>query len=423
MQGAAWDDLVQRFLHHRDYKPGTREVYFKALRNFEEWMRESHLEPLAVGRDDIDRFRGWLRAQKLSETTVDQRLKNVRNFYTYLVSTKEVAVNPVGKLKVVQPSGPARDVLTADELARLWDVTTGRDRIVIGLLGMCGLKRDELRNARAQDVHERGGVQVLSVSGASGSVSLSYVALPEQLADEIAVHLTGRRSGFLVGGERSSSSQISVRYLGDLIRRAASKAGIRTAVTTTTLTNSLLSIALENRFSYLSVMRTTSRGHGTAKVQLLRNVDLPPEEHASMRLGRMLAARDSDDEVMLLSAQQLLADRSQHPAASVVLAGATLERVLRDVTARVGIDIAKSEPTLGTYASRLRGAGFLTNSQMNTLDVIGNRRNDAAHGWFERIDRAKAEAVLRDARALIAALRTELAASQSAAGSIADVAE
>jgi hypothetical protein len=291
---------------------------------------------------------------------------------------------------------------------------------VIGLLGMCGLKRDELRNARSQDVHERAGARVLSVGSASGSVSLSYVALPEQLAEEIDSYRKGRRSGFLVGGERSSSSQISVKYLGDLIRRAASKSGIRTAVTTTTLTNSLLSIALENRFSYLSVMRTTSRGHGAAKAHLLRNVDLPPEEHASMRLGRMLAARDSDDDVMLLNAQQLLADRSQHPAASVVLAGATLERVLRNVSAQAGIDVTKSEPTLNTYASRLRGAGYLTNSQMNTLDVIGNRRNDAAHGWFERIDRAKAETVLRDTRALISALCTELAASQSTADKPAD---
>lgn len=412
MNRGEWDELVQRFLHHRNYSSGTREGYTLALKNLAEWAAEEGLDPLTIERADIERFRGFLRARKLSETTVTQRIKNVRNLYTYLVETNQIANNPVGKEKVIRSATHTRDVLSLDQLSRMWDATDSRARIVIGLLGFCGLKREELRDARAQDVHERSGAQVLSLGSQAGE-NLGYVALPEQLAEEIHAYLNGRRSGFLVGGERNSDSPISVQYLGDVIRRATARAGIKMAVTSTTLTNSLLSIALEYRFSYLSVMRTASRGSANAKTQLLRNVDLPPEEHASVRLGRMLAARSSDDDEMLLRAQYLLADRSQHPAASIVIAAATLERVMREISERAGITITKSDPTLATYASQLRGAGFLTNSQMKTLDVIGNRRNDAAHGWFERVDRSDAQMVLSETRALVTALRTELAAAQA----------
>ncbi|MFG6502502.1 tyrosine-type recombinase/integrase [Microbacterium sp. P05] len=405
MNRGEWEALSKQFLHHRIYGETTIETYGTALRTFIDWCEASGVDPETATEADIANYQGALRS-RLKEATVTTRLKVLRTAYAYLMRVGRLSFNPVAAMKIVEAVSPDRDVLSFEELARVWDVSEGIERVVVGLLALCGLTRNEVRTARAADVHQRAGVTVLSVGKRSGPQHLGYVALPEVLVTEIENYLKGRRTGMLVKPHRSTAKEASLTFFNKLVNRVTERAGIKTRLTSSSLTSSLLSLALEYRFSYLSVMRSASRGTPSSKMALLRNVDIPPEEHASMRLGRMLSVRTSEDEQMLLQARTLLADRSQHPATVVMVAGAALERVLRETCEALEIAITVREPGIGIYVSKLRERGVISNEELNTLTGVGIQRNDAAHGWFDKISDADAEAVVKETRALISKLRS-----------------
>ncbi len=401
-----WDALVQQFLHHRPYAQGTREGYTLALQNLSEWSDAAGVSPLDAGHADMLAFREWLVGRKLSDNTVNTRFKGVRAFYEYLRKEGRIAANPTLDIKAKVVGLAARDRLTLEELARMWEASAGRERIIIGLLGICSLRRDEVRSVRVEDLHERQGTVALHVRVRDGRLTdLGYVALPDQLASEVQQYLNGRRTGLILQADRGGSDEVAATYINHVVKRTARRAGIPFDVTSITLTHTLRWISMENRFSYASVVRTASHGSVQLRNAWVRNLDLPPEEHASILLGRMLAARSSEDAQMLLRADILLADRSQHPAAAVVMASATLERVLREVTKAMGIAVTKKDPSLSTYATLLKSKDLITIGQLRTLERVLGFRNDAAHGWFELVGRDDAEWVMREARQLVSELR------------------
>lgn len=406
MERDEWDALVLQFLHYRKFAPGTREAFVLALRNFAEWCERTGVSPESATQADLLAFREYLRGRKLAINTVNTRFKNVRAFYTFLRRTGRIASNPTDDIVPWKVTLANRNVPTLDELSRLWDVTEGRERIIVGLLGFCGMRRAELRTARAEDLHERAGVRVLDMpSRSERSKHLGYVALPEILAAEIETYLDGRRTGLLLQARGGGTEGVALSYINQVLRRAGRRAELDFRLTSIGLMHALRWLSIEYGFSYLSVVRTVDHGSDLIRTEILRTLDLPPSEHASVRLGRIFSARWSDDELMLLRAENLLADGSQHPAAAVVTASATLERALRETTNLHGIAVTKRDPSINTYATLLRSRELISIADLRTFDRILTFRNDAAHGHFEKVTRTDAEWVLGEARTLIKVLR------------------
>lgn len=99
---------------------------------------------------------------------------------------------------------------------------------------------------------------------------------------------------------------------------------------------------------------------------------------------RVEAATDLLDQV-----QQLLDDRSMHPAAAVVVTGAALEEFLRSMY--IGcIEVLPGKPGLSTYASALRKCGKISATDMKNITAWAGLRNDAAHGHFDDVSRERA---------------------------------
>jgi site-specific recombinase XerD len=416
MDTPARDQLMQRFLQHRSFAAGTLDAYRLALRDLANWADAQSVSFESATTTDLWEFREWLRARRLSPNTVNTRFKNVRSFYDYLRRTGVIAVNPAADIKITEVALAGRTVLTLDELAAMWDASGGVERIIVGLAGLCSVRRSELREARVKDLHSRAGMTALAIPGRAGSMNdLGFVTLPDLLAVEMDRYLDGRRTGFLLRAVRGDAGAgVALTFINQVVKRVGRRAGLPFPVTTLALTQTLRYLALENRFSYVSVVRTASHGSVLLRNEMIRDLDLPPEEHASVQLGQMLAARSSADEEMLLRAEHLLSDRSQHPSASTMVASATLERALRKATSASGISVAKKDPTLGTYGALLRSSNLISVAQLRTIERILGFRNHAAHGWFELVTRDDAEWILHEARALIAELRTIQTADQPA---------
>lgn len=97
----------------------------------------------------------------------------------------------------------------------------------------------------------------------------------------------------------------------------------------------------------------------------------------------------------LEQAHTLLQSKSVHPAAPIVLVGATLEEFLRTWVEASNLSLGQRKPSLDSYAQVLHAEGLITKQDMKDLTAWGGLRNHAAHGqWAEVSDKQRAALML-----------------------------
>lgn len=97
----------------------------------------------------------------------------------------------------------------------------------------------------------------------------------------------------------------------------------------------------------------------------------------------------------LEQAQLLLSGKSVHPAAPIVLIGATLEEFLRTWVEAEDISLGQRKPSLDAYAQVLLAEDLITKQDMKDITAWGGLRNHASHGeWAEVADKARASLML-----------------------------
>lgn len=101
--------------------------------------------------------------------------------------------------------------------------------------------------------------------------------------------------------------------------------------------------------------------------------------------ARLAAATDLMEQV-----QTLLDDERTHAAAAVVLAGAALEEFLRSQVNAYTLEVP-GHPSISAYANALRKSRYLSAQDVKDVTAWAGQRNEAAHGQFEVLSRARAQ--------------------------------
>ncbi len=114
------------------------------------------------------------------------------------------------------------------------------------------------------------------------------------------------------------------------------------------------------------------------------------EEIAPLRRAQLDVVSD-----FLEQARTLLDAKAVHPAAPIVLIGATLEEFLRNWVETQGLSLGQRKPSLDTYAQVLMAEALITKQDMKDITAWGGLRNHAAHGeWAEVTDKQRAAIML-----------------------------
>jgi len=85
----------------------------------------------------------------------------------------------------------------------------------------------------------------------------------------------------------------------------------------------------------------------------------------------------------------LNSDKTVHPAASIVLAGAALETALKGAVDQLALEVGE-RPGIAAYGRALRKAEILGKQHMKDIEQMAGLRNDAAHGHFEGLSQERA---------------------------------
>lgn len=91
---------------------------------------------------------------------------------------------------------------------------------------------------------------------------------------------------------------------------------------------------------------------------------------------------------ILEQAQQLLSTNGVHPAAPVVLIGASLEEFLRTWIEEAAVSLGNRRPSIDAYASALREAELITKQDIKDITSWAGARNHAAHGEWDEVGEA-----------------------------------
>jgi hypothetical protein len=114
------------------------------------------------------------------------------------------------------------------------------------------------------------------------------------------------------------------------------------------------------------------------------NAGMVVPRQVEAQAARAIASIDLMEQVRVLAE-----DRSVHPAAPIVLAGAALEVALRSAVDELQLTLSE-KPGITAYARRLRQEGILSVQDVKDVEQMAGVRNFAAHGQFEELSRERA---------------------------------
>jgi hypothetical protein len=110
---------------------------------------------------------------------------------------------------------------------------------------------------------------------------------------------------------------------------------------------------------------------------------------APIRLGAVEGARVVATTDVMSQVRSLLADKSVHPAAPIVLAGGALETALKGIVLESELEV-RGNGSILAYAKALRENNLVSKQEMKDIEQMAGLRNDAAHGNFEELSRERA---------------------------------
>lgn len=145
-----------------DARQDTIDSYRSGLKHWLLWCRISAVEPGQATREHIKMFRRELVDSNYAATTISSKLTAVRRFYESALQREFITANPAAGVRAPKDRSAAGEIvahLTDDEANLLFKtipnngrLKTLRDRTMIALMTIEGLRRVEIHRANDEDI-------------------------------------------------------------------------------------------------------------------------------------------------------------------------------------------------------------------------------------------------------------------------------
>lgn len=249
-------DLVERFLASQDTKQTSKETYRRGLMRFMGWIiREGIQDPT---REDILAYKGFLRNQDLSSSTLSSYLVAVRKFFEWTEGVK-IYPNVAKGIKGARRSrGFRKDSLTIPQIKELLggiDRSTlrgKRDYALINLLIRTGVRTIEVTRADVGDIRQVGGEAVLWIQGKGRDEKDEFVVLTEETQRPIMDYLRARGRGgesdplFASLSDRNRDGRLTTRSISRIVKENLRRIGFDNGrLTAHSLRHTTITLALQ----------------------------------------------------------------------------------------------------------------------------------------------------------------------------------
>ncbi len=241
----AFADFLDFDVSAGDAAYDTLETYRRQLQQFIDWCDRQSINPAAVTKDAIKKYRHWMiNTQKFKPQTVALKLSVVRRFYQAAVERSLLAHNPaLGVKPPREKQDPATRItyLEKSEVEQLLQtipedgtIKTLRDKTLIAIMALEGTRTVELHRANIGDIVKQGlnwGIRV------EGKCNIRVVPLTPEIAQLLHAYLESRKAAqeklkpshplFIAVGNRAGGKRISRRGIRLIVDRYLHQAELK----------------------------------------------------------------------------------------------------------------------------------------------------------------------------------------------------
>ncbi|WP_159484740.1 tyrosine-type recombinase/integrase [Halorubrum sp. JWXQ-INN 858] len=234
-------------LRGMDKASSTVDEYEKGLKLYSSWLESQDLEPADVTTRELQRYLGWLKAEKgYAPKTIRLKFVAVNQFHQDLASTGDGETNPAEDVTVTdyapkrtrkeESSKERRHWLSKEDVEKLVKNVPSpqvRNRLIVLFQYFTGLRRQEVCDVKISDLDRE--QRKAQVRGKNGKVHTAkwqpkldglltaWLDMGHRDASPYA-----RESDFLFVTE--SGPQLSGSHLNNIVKQAAENAGIQEVV-------------------------------------------------------------------------------------------------------------------------------------------------------------------------------------------------
>ena len=216
----------ERYLAERKKaSPNTLSSYLRDIRQYLAWLSEEGLTPEQAAQSDVERYIKVLTSKGKSAATVTRSLASLKSFYTYLLGTGRVLVNPAKGPAPAKVERKLPHILTAKEVELFLeqpdasDAKGCRDRAMLELLYATGIRVSELIGLNLDNVNlsasfircsSRGKERIIPLYPAAVRALQDYL---EHVRPQVIEHVDERALFVNMNGERMRRRRVSRRIL------------------------------------------------------------------------------------------------------------------------------------------------------------------------------------------------------------------
>lgn len=177
--------MFTEYLQLKKYTPNTREGIIKGIGRFVRWAENENIPVEQVSYNDVMAFIAHRRKASIKAVSIKKDILQVKHYYTFLVSVKQVRENPCNNIDI---KGIKRktlyDTFTTEELDTIFKqyasvnistsgtasrITHKRNKIILGLIIYQGLRTQELAALTLSNVQlQEGKINVPGTSRTEG---------------------------------------------------------------------------------------------------------------------------------------------------------------------------------------------------------------------------------------------------------------
>jgi integrase/recombinase XerD len=232
------------------------QAYLRDMEKLTQFMeiRGYSYSPQEVNLKLLREFTGWIHELGLSEFSQARIISGIRSFYDYLIDEGVMEENPCSLLESPRLSRKLPDVLHHEEIERiissidLSQASGHRNRAIIEVLYSCGLRVSELTGLKISDMNfEDEFIRVTGKGNKERLVPVGTTAIKQVqhyiLERNKITPARGSEDILFLNNRGKGLSRVMIFMI---IKKLASDAGIRKAISPHTFRHSFATVLVEN---------------------------------------------------------------------------------------------------------------------------------------------------------------------------------
>ena len=229
--------LMSRYLiANVDISDTTIKGYKVCIRQFIKWLKDNNINQPT--RDDIKAYKLHLKNSNYTNGTKNQYIRAVKHLFKWLSSEglyKDVASNIKG-FKVISDN-TKKDAFTEQEIKKIIDdidtssVIGKRDKAIILLMLVGGLRITEIHNMDIQDIEVKNNEYIINIMGKGHTEKDNYIKVIKPIYDVLKEYLDTRDNKrgidplFTSTSNRALNKRITKETLSQIIKNRFRQSG------------------------------------------------------------------------------------------------------------------------------------------------------------------------------------------------------